>query len=315
MAVYLVNWHEPFPYNCRDGALTIGNFDGVHRGHQALLGELHRQAALVRGPAVAMTFDPPPSRLLRPQFVPAALTTLADRTALMQAHGAEHVLVLQTTPEFLQTTAQEFFDSVVQRELTVKTLVPGFNFAFGHNREGNVNTLATMCHQAGIGCIAVPPLVIAGLPVSSSRIRASLKDGKVEQAAALLGRNHRVSGTVIIGQQRGKSLGFPTANLGQVATMIPADGVYAVLASVGERIWPAAANIGPNPTFGEQTRKLEVHLLDFAGDLYGQTLRVEFLRRIRDTMKFPDVAALVSQMHADIAMARRIVEDALEVPQ
>src|SRR5580765_1990352 len=268
MAIYPIAWNDELPRDCRGGALTIGNFDGVHLGHQALLAELRRQAENVRGPAVAMTFDPPPAKLLRPGAGPAALMTLNDRTMRMLAYGAKHVLVVQTTLELLQKTAKEFFDDVIRQGLSVKAMVPGFNFAFGHNREGTVAALKTMCAEADIPCMPVSPVLVDGQAVSSSRIRGTLMDGNVTEAAKLLGRPYRVRGTVVTGERRGMSLGFPTANLEGVPTLIPGDGVYAVRVYHASENWPGAANIGPNPTFDENARKLEVHLIGFAGDLY-----------------------------------------------
>ena len=314
MAIHSVRWNDPMPAVCRGGALTIGNFDGVHRGHQALLGELQRQARAAGGPAVAMTFNPPPVQLLRPEAMPAALTTLADRTRLMQAHGAEEVVVMQTTHELLRHSAQQFFEAVVLRGFDAKVVVPGFNFAFGHNREGTVERLLAMCQAAGRRCVPVPPLTVGEQPVSSSRIRAELLDGNVAAAAELLGRPYRVQGTVTTGQRRGQALGFPTANLEGVQTLVPANGVYAARVSRAEGTWAGAANIGPNPTFGEQVRKIEVHLIDFQGDLYGAWLSMDFIERLRETRKFAGPAELVQQLQADIAAARRLVHDGPQRP-
>jgi riboflavin kinase/FMN adenylyltransferase len=308
MAIHSVRWNEPFPDACRHGALTIGNFDGVHRGHQALLAELQRQARLVHGPAVAMTFDPPPSQLLRPGALPAALTTVADRVRMMQAHGADHVLILETTHDLLRHTAREFFEAVVLAGVAAGAVVPGFNFAFGHNREGTVERMVAFCQGAGLACVPVPPLQLGGQPVSSSRIRAELLAGNVAGAAELLGRPHRVHGLVVTGQRRGQTLGIPTANLEQVPTLIPGNGVYAVRALVGDQTWPGAANVGPNPTFGEHARKLEVHLIGFQGDLYGAELAVDFVERLRETRKFGGVDELVKQLHADVAAAQRVLQ-------
>jgi riboflavin kinase / FMN adenylyltransferase len=307
MAIHSVRWNEPFPDACRRGALTIGNFDGVHRGHQALLAELRRQAELVAGPAVAMTFDPAPSQLLRPGTQPAALTTVADRTALMLAHGADQVLVMLTTHDLLQHTAREFFDTVIRSAVAPHTVVPGFNFAFGHNREGTLERLLTLCQEVNLTCVPVPPLLLGDQPVSSSRIRTELLAGNVKQAAELLGRPHRVCGRVVVGQRRGQTLGFPTANLEQVPTLVPGNGVYAVRALVAEQSFTGAANVGPNPTFGEFARKLEVHLSGFGGDLYGTELAVDFVERLRDTCKFASVAELVGQLQSDVDAARRLL--------
>jgi riboflavin kinase/FMN adenylyltransferase len=307
MAIYPVSWNQTFPEVCRGGALTIGNFDGVHRGHQALLAELQQQARIVQGPAVAVTFDPPPSQLLRPDSTPAALTTVAERAELMQQCGADHVLILHTTLELLHLTAREFFDRVLHAGIGPRTLVPGFNFAFGRGREGTVDKLAAMCREVGLGFVQVPPLVWQGQPVSSSRIRSALVAGDVTLAADLLGRPYRLHGRVVPGQRRGQTLGFPTANLEQVPTVVPGNGVYAVRVQHAGRGWAGAANIGPNPTFLEQQRKLEVHLLDFQGDLYGAELVVEFVERLRDTRKFAGAAELVDQLRRDVAAVRQRV--------
>jgi riboflavin kinase/FMN adenylyltransferase len=306
MPDYPVHWNQPFPEDCRGGALTIGNFDGVHRGHQALLAELARQARVVHGPAVAMTFDPPPVHILRPTSITAPLTTLSDRTQLMRAAGADHVVVLATTSELLGLSARQFFDGAIRSGLAARAVVPGFNFAFGHNREGTAAVLAEMCQGADIACVPVPPLLDDGKAVSSSRIRGELLAGNVVVAAQLLGRHYRLTGKVAVGQRRGQVLGFPTANLEGVPTVVPGNGVYAVRAFHTDRTWVGAANIGPNPTFGEQDRKIEVHLIDFSGDLYGEVLVVEFLERLRQTTQFASVEDLKMQLSADIAAARQI---------
>jgi riboflavin kinase/FMN adenylyltransferase len=304
MAIYRVSWDEVFPEECRGGALTIGNFDGVHRGHQALLAELRRQAEAGPGPAVALTFDPPPSQLLRPEATPAALNTATERAELIERSGADHVLIVKTTLELLHLTAQEFFDRVLRERLGPRTVVPGYNFAFGRGREGTVERLEAMCRAAGLKFVLVAPLEWRGQAVSSSRIRGALLAGEVALAAELLGRPYRLHGRVVAGQRRGQTLGFPTANLEQVPTVVPGNGVYAVRVELGGRSWGGAANVGPNPTFLEQQRKLEVHLLDFQGDLYGAELPVEFVERLRDTRKFAGAAELVEQLRRDVAAAR-----------
>ena len=307
MALHTIHWDETPGEECRGGVVTIGNFDGVHRGHQALLAELCRQTDVVGGPAVALTFDPHPLQLLRPQQFQPMLTTLADRAALLQAHGATSVVVLRTTPELLQLSARTFFDEVICGRLAARTVVPGFNFGFGRNREGNVDTLAAFCRESGLGFVLVRPLELDGKPISTSRVKRELERGDVRQAAVLLGRPYRLRGVVGTGQRRGQKLGFPTANLEGVATLIPADGVYAVRAKVAGTVWAGAANIGPNPTFGEQARKLEVHLIDFKGDLYGRQIAVDFIERLRDTRPFASVDDLVRQLRADVDSARSLV--------
>lgn len=303
MATLTVSWNEPLPPSVRDGAVSIGNFDGVHRGHVALVAELRRQAGAAKGPAVAVTFDPPPLRLLRPELYHPALTTIADRAGQLEANGADHVLVLRTTSELLQLTADQFFNDVVRGGLAARAMVEGPNFGFGHNREGDVNRLAEMCRHDGLNLAIVPPLEWNGVIVSSSRVRTALLRGDVREAADMLGRPYHLRGTVGTGQRRGHTLGFPTANLERVHTLIPGDGVYAVRVPYRQTIWPGAANVGPNPTFGEQVRKIEVHLIGFDGNLVGQELAVDFVERLRDTRPFAGVGQLVEQLKLDVARA------------
>jgi riboflavin kinase/FMN adenylyltransferase len=300
------SWDQDPPAFARGGAVAIGNFDGVHRGHAALLTELRRAADGVEGPAVAVTFDPHPLQLLRPeQFLPL-LTTPADRAELLTAYGADHVLLLRTTPELLRLTAEEFFTRVLLERLAARAVVEGPNFGFGRNREGNIDTLAELCERHGLTLTVAAPLLQGGVVVSSSRVRSALMQGDVRQAAELLGRPYLMRGVVGTGQRRGQALGFPTANLGQVPTVIPGDGVYAVRVLHAGKVWPGAANVGPNPTFGESARKVEVHLIGFKGDLYGQPLAVDFVDRLRDTRPFGGVAELVEQLRRDVEQARKL---------
>jgi riboflavin kinase/FMN adenylyltransferase len=234
------------------------------------------------------------------------LTAVPDRAALLQEYGADHVLILRTTAALLHLGAAEFFREVVRERLAARAVVEGANFAFGRDREGNVDTLAQLCREASLTLEVVPPYLLDGVPVSSSRVRAALLRGDVRGAAVLLGRLYRLRGTVGSGQRRGQTLGFPTANLEGVETVIPGDGVYAVRAEHQGRTWPGAANIGPNPTFGEQARKLELHLIGFQGDLYGQGLAVDFVERLRDTRPFRSVEDLVEQLRRDVEQARRL---------
>jgi riboflavin kinase/FMN adenylyltransferase len=306
MSIHTADWDENLPASVRGGALAIGNFDGVHWGHAALVDELRRQADAVGGPAVVQTFDPHPLKLLRPERFLPVLTDLADRAELLLACGADHVLILRTTPSILSLAAADYFRHLVVGGLACRAVVEGMDFHFGRNREGNVETLADLCRSAEIGLTLVPPLVRDGVPVSSSRVRNALVRGDVRAANDLLGRPYRLRGRVGTGQRRGQNLGFPTANLEDTVSVVPAEGVYAVRAHRQGQSWPAAANIGPNPTFGEDARKVEVHLIGFQGNLYGQPLAVDFLERLRDTQKFASVDALVSQLRVDVERAARV---------
>ncbi len=307
MTIHYLRWDEPFDASCRGGAAAIGNFDGVHRGHQELLSELKRRAQKLPGPAVAVTFHPHPLQVLRPRQFQPLLTTVACRAELLQEYGADHVLVLAATPGLLELSAREFVERVIGKGLDARIVVEGPNFGFGHNREGNVDMLGSLCAEASRQLVVVSPLQAEGKTVSSSRVRDELLQGAVRHAQVLLGRPFRLVGVVRRGQQRGQTLGFPTANLEEVVTLVPRDGVYAVRVFYKDQAYAGAGNIGPNPTFGEQARKIEVHLLDFAGDLYGQTLAVDFIERLRDTQPFASVADLLKQLKADVARTRQLV--------
>jgi riboflavin kinase/FMN adenylyltransferase len=234
------------------------------------------------------------------------LTVLADRVDCLHGVGVDHVLVLRTTHDLLRLRAAEFFERIVRTGLEARAVVEGSNFGFGRDREGDVAMLEALCERHGIASIVVPPLLIDGIPVSSSRVRNCVTGGKAWEAAVLLGRPYRLRGLVGTGQRRGQTLGFPTANLERVETAVPGDGVYAVRVLVDGKSWPGAANVGPNPTFSENARKIEAHLIDFHGDLYGRPLAVDFLERLRDTRPFANVTDLRKQLTEDVRQARRI---------
>jgi riboflavin kinase/FMN adenylyltransferase len=288
----------------RHGYVAIGNFDGVHRGHQAMFQTLCARARQAGVPAVVVTFDPHPVAVLRPEAAPQPLMTLADRLAHIAECGPDATIVQATTPAFLQLSARDFFDQIVRGRLAARGVVEGENFRFGRGRDGTVQQLAVWCQAEGLDCEIIAPVLVAGRSVSSSAIRRLIGEGEVSAAAELLGRPHRVRGEVVHGEARGAKLGFPTANLAGVPTLLPAEGVYAGWARTATGRWGAAINLGPNPTFGVSARKFEVHLLDFQGDLYGQPLEIEFLARLRGTLRFSGIEALLTQIRADVAATR-----------
>lgn len=303
MPIQRLKWSDYPPDEFRGGAVTIGNFDGVHRGHAELVATAKRLAAMVSGPTVAVTFDPPPVALLNRSAWKQPLATLSERIKRLLLAGADHVVILETDASLLALSAEAFFEDVILRQLGAKAIVEGYNFHFGRSRGGNVGTLRTMCKAAGIAFEEVPPMLLHGEAISSSRIRTAINAGDVKLAAELLGYPYRIWGDVVEGAKRGRTIGFPTANLANVRTLLPADGVYAVRADSR----PAAANIGPNPTFGEDARKIEVHLLDFTGDLYGAVMQVEFVARLRDTKPFANVDGLKAQLERDISETRKVL--------
>ncbi len=296
---------ETVPAKARGAFVAIGNFDGVHRGHAHLLARLKARAEAAGVPALALTFDPPPVAVLRPDAAPAPLTWLSRRLDLMRSAGADEVGIFKTGPWLLGLTAREFFDRVILRQLGARGMVEGPTFGFGRDRGGDAEILRAWCAEAGLEFEVATPTEIDGQIVSSTRIRKALAAGEAANAARLLARPHRIRGLVTHGAGRGAGIGVPTANLDGIDTVIPADGVYAVLALIdgqGPAI-PAACNIGPNPTFGEQIRKVEAHLIDFQGDLYGRTVELDILERLRPTRRFAGLDDLLGQIKLDVERA------------
>ena len=288
----------------RGGYASIGNFDGVHRGHQAMLNALTSRSRSDGVPAVAVTFDPHPIALLRPEATPPPLTSIDYRAELLGRYGVDVTVVIPTDRQLLSLTAEEFFDRVVRGELHAKGLVEGPNFFFGRNRSGNVTVLRSLCAAHGLAFDVVPPVTVDEQLVSSSVIRSLIEAGDIGHAVRLLGHPYRIRGTVGRGAERGRTLGFPTANLFNVATLTPGNGVYAALVHTTEGRRATAVNVGPNPTFGEAARKIEAHILDFDGDLYGRTLDIDFVDRIRDVKRFASVDELREQLQHDLATVR-----------
>lgn len=300
---------EKPPDSTRGAVLTIGNFDGVHLGHASLVHQLIAQAKRTGGPAVVVSFDPHPLQILAPdQFMPV-LTTVDERSRLLYELGVDAVVFLRTDRELLQLSPAEFFQQIVRRSFQAKAMVEGFNFRFGRDRAGDTDMLAAACCNAGMTFELVPPFSLDGLPVSSSRVRRALLTGDVNEAARLLNRRYRIRGRVGKGAMRGRTIGFPTANLEEVSVLLPGDGVYAVRVLANNQRFIGAANVGPNPTFGDDARKMEVHLLDFSGDLYGTEIEVEFVQRLRSTTRFRNADELIQQLHNDIAAVRQIAAE------
>ena len=286
--------------------MAIGNFDGVHLGHLRIVNRLLERARAVAGPAIVFTFDPHPVRLLRPEQCPPPLTWTERKAKLLATHGVNKVIAYPTDEALLQLSAQEFFDKIVRDSLDAKALVEGPNFYFGRNREGNVDSLRELTTSNGITLDVVEPFEQDGSMVSSSLIRKLIAAGEVAQAARMLSAPYRIRGMVTHGAGRGAKLGFPTANLEAVDTLLPNIGVYAGRAWLEERCYPAAINLGPNPTFGEGALKVEVHLIDHDESIYGQPLEVEFLERLRDISTFDSEQKLVEQLQRDIARCGQI---------
>ena len=292
------------PDHLLGGALTIGNFDGVHLGHAAILQKLKAQAAECSGAAVVFTFDPHPVRLLRPEQVPPPLTWTKRKAALLAEQGIDAVIAYPTDRALLALSADDFFEQIVCNLLKAHAMVEGENFYFGRNRQGNIPKLRKLCQQKKMDLSIVAPVLVEQQPVSSSRIRTLLANGNVAAATSMLTRPYRLRGMVTHGAGRGATIGFPTANLEAIDTLIPADGVYSGIGNAGNKQWAAAINIGPNPTFGEMHKKVEIHLIDCDEALYGLPLEVDFVTRLRDTGKFDSVELLKAQLARDVNQVR-----------
>jgi len=285
--------------------IVPGNHDGVHLGHQALLARGRDRAERQGASTVALFFDPHPAAVLAPDRAPPALTTPERREELLLSLGADAVHRQAFDVGFAAQSPEEFVERVLVRELSAVSVVVGPDFRFGKGRAGDFDTLRALGRDHGFDVTRVAPIELEGERVSSTRIRTRLAEGDVEMATRLLGRVPDVAGTVVPGDQRGRTIGFPTANLDCEAVVLPADGVYAVVARLegGEGLVHGVANLGVRPTFAAG-RSVEVHLFDFDQDVYDRTMRVGFVARLRGEQKFDGLDALVAQIEKDAALAR-----------
>lgn len=294
----------PQPINAHPTVLTIGVFDGVHRGHQQLIDAAVARAASLGVQSAVLTFDPHPDIIINPNRQRLHLSTLDQRMALIAQLGADVLVVLPFSEATKNLGAQEFMAQICGA-LALRELWVGYDFALGRRREGDVARLRAIGIELGYTVHSVAPLLLDNAPVSSSRIRAALAAGEVALAAGLLGRPFGVAGPVVQGDQRGRTIGFPTANVALDANqMLPIDGVYVCRAYLRDESFGAVTNVGVRPTFGGLRRTVETYILDFAGDIYGETLQVEFLHRLRGEQKFSGVGELVAQIGVDTAAAR-----------
>ena len=296
-----------FPPDLRPSVAALGAFDGIHLAHAKILDTAVERARALRLPAVACTFDPHPIAVLRPERAPAPIATLEENLARIAERGLDATLVIPFTVDFSRIEAEAFVTQVRAKTLGIREIVVGFNHTFGRGARGTAALLRELGARDGFVTHVLPPLQVNGLTVSSSTIREALREGDVELARDLLGRPYSVTGLVQRGAGRGRTLGFPTANLRPDRPLVLSAGVYAARARWEARQADAVVNIGYRPTFGESQYWIEAYLFDFAGDLYGRTLTLDFLARIRAEMKFAGVDALKAQVHADMDEARRLL--------
>lgn len=288
--------------------LTVGTFDGVHRGHQAILQEVKRQA-LERGrESVVVTFHPHPLKVVKPEAAPKQLTTLEEKQVILDGAGVDRVVVLHFTPELREYPARQFVEQILIARLGLKDLVIGHDHGFGKGREGSVEMMRQLGEEHGFEVDLIAPVHLGGEPVSSSRIRSALEAGDIPEANHCLGRPYVISGEVIHGDHRGRELGFPTANLRvDPDKLLPAPGIYVGYVLIDSSLVPSLLHLGPRPTFPGAGPSVETYLLDWSGDLYGRTLKLKLCERIRDVLSFGSIDELVNQMRQDEQVGRALL--------
>ena len=293
---------------------TVGSFDGLHRGHWSVIEAVADRAQARGGRSVLVTFEPHPLRIVRPEAAPKRLTTAVERRELLERSRIDDVLALEFTPELRAYSPRRFATEILVGELGVGELVVGHDHGFGRGRTGDAATLQILGAELGFSVRVAGPVRDGEGVVSSSEIRRALADGRLADANRMLGRPYLVAGAVASGDGRGRGLGFPTANvhLADPEKLVPSPGIYACRARVPAGVFGGALHIGPRPTFPEAGPAIEVHLLDFEGDLLGREIRLELVGRLRDVAAFDSAAALVERMREDVARARQVLEPVLE---
>lgn len=289
--------------------VTLGNFDGIHLGHRALISGAVTDAKRIGMPSVVLTFEPHPIKVLAPERAPKLILAHKDKIQLLQNFGVDIVAVQHFDLSFSKLSAEEFVHDLLVGQLKIKKLWVGKDLRFGRGRKGNVDDLIRWGGDFGFEVAAVDPIIIHGERVSSSRIRDLIAAGRVNEAKAMLGRYHFVSGRVVEGHRRGKDLGFPTANIAARTEVLPADGIYATLFHWRERARLSVSSVGLNPTFGAGPRTVESFILNFDEHIYGESVRLSFVKRLREEVKFSSVAELVAQISADVQSAEAAFRD------
>lgn len=300
------NLKQQLPYP----VLTIGNFDGVHLGHRAIFRILNKRARENNGTSIVYTFVPHPLRVIAPERAPKLLTPYKEKIRLIEACGIDVIICTNFTREFANISAEDFVKEILCKTLNVREILIGSNYLFGKGRKGSPELLKKLGKECGFSVSIIDEIKIDNATLSSSKIRTLIAKGKVEEASKLLGRQYSVEGIVVEGAKRGKSLlNIPTANLLTANELLPIDGVYAVTVDIDGKIYGGATNIGHNPTFDDKKFSFETHVLDFEGQLLGKTLRVNFIKRLRDEIKFASVEALGTRMKKDIEEIRAVLKN------
>jgi riboflavin kinase/FMN adenylyltransferase len=287
--------------------LAIGVFDGVHRGHQAVISTSAKHAQVAAGTPVVVTFDPHPEKILRPEAAPHLLTATRHKIGLIREVGVDHLLIITFDKQFAATEPEEFVQQLAKHSKPLREICVGHEWSFGKNRRGNLELLKKLGAEFDFEVVGIPPVSVNGQPVSSTTIRKAIEEGDLPKAAAMLGREYTILGTVVRGDNLGKKIGFPTANLSAHNEQFPPNGVYLARATLDGMVYPGVVNLGYRPTVSsEKQRVLEIHLFDFARDIYGNDLEVHFIRYLRPEKKFETVEALARQIEADVKQARQL---------
>ena len=286
--------------------LALGNFDGLHRGHLKIVERVKRGAAEHGGTPMAMTFDPHPPRVVRPDKAPPLLMTIEQRLEALHRAGIACVAVVRFTQELSQWDPETFVRRVLVEWLRISYVWVGANFLFGHGRSGNFSTLRTLGQRYGFRAEKIDPVRYKDFVVSSTRVRRLISEGRMDEAGALMGHPYYVDGQVVHGRGRGREIGVPTANLATQNELVPPHGVYATTMTIDGIVRAGITNVGVRPTFGESDVSIETHLLNYDSDLYGRDVRLSFVQRLRDERRFPDVDALRAQIDADQRRAERL---------
>ncbi len=305
----VLNDLKKIPEELLGGCVAVGNFDGIHKGHASLVSQLVELAQELDGSAIVITFNPPPIALLNPEIpLLPPVTTIVRRAELLADLGVHALVTLPTSFDLLSLSAKHFFEGILLDQLQIRGMVEGPNFRFGKGRAGDTILLGKLCRTHQIALRIINPADDSEGMISSSRIRKYLSEGNIARVNSMLTRPFRLSGIVDTGAGRGKQVLVPTANLTQVDSLIPAQGVYGGIVRLDGHAYRAAVNIGPNPTFGETIPKVEIHVLQWQGDLYGQSLDCDLICWIRGIQKFESKEALLTQIRADIEQIERRVE-------
>ena len=288
---------------------TMGNFDGIHLGHQTLVRNTVEESQRLGYPSTVLTFEPHPLKVLAPERAPSLILSYEDKMALLQSLGVDIVVAQRFDLQFASMAADEFVCRFLVDRLKIKKLWVGRDLRFGQGRKGGTDNLLRLAPGAGFEVGVLDPILLDGIRISSSRIRQLVEEGRVDEVRPMLGRYHFVSGRIVSGHRRGQKLGFPTANIATETEVVPLNGIYATLIQVKNKQWLSVSSIGVNPTFGDGPRTVESFILDFDGDIYGERVKLAFVQRIRDEKKFVLVKDLIGQMDEDVKRAKALFKE------